>query len=131
MTSKEIGLRISTIREECGLTRKELSEKIHVAASTITRYERGEIINVKLPVLTAIANALSINPLWLTGKSKYKNVSDMKNSWGDSFVITDSEKEMIKKYRQLSPAGKSAVDMFLDAQYDFVKPKLLENTETS
>lgn len=131
MTPKEIGNRISLVREEQGLTRKELSEKIHVAASTITRYERGEIGNVKLPVLSAIANALSVNPLWLTGESEYRNVSDMKKSWNDSFTISDAEKEMIKKYRQLPPAGKAAVDAVLDSQYEFVKPKLLEDTETS
>lgn len=50
---------------------------------------------------------------------------------GASFKFSDSEKEMIKKYRQLPPAGKAAVDAVLDSQYEFVKPKLSEKIEIS
>lgn len=45
--------------------------------------------------------------------------------------ITNAEEELIKKYRQLPQAGKAAVDTMLNVQYDLVKPKLLEDTETS
>lgn len=131
MTPKEIGNRITMAREEARLTKKELSEKIHVAASTITRYEHGEIGNIKLPVISAIASALSVNPLWLVGKSDHKLVSDMKQRSEDNFKVSEHEEEFIKKYRQLPQAGKAAVDTMLNVQYDLVKPKLLEDTETS
>lgn len=131
MTPKEIGNRITMAREEARLTKKELSEKIHVAASTITRYEHGEIGNIKLPVISAIASALSVNPLWLVGKSDHKLVSDMKQRFEDNFKVSEKEKELIKKYRQLPQTGKAAVDTMLDVQYDLVKPKLSVDTETS
>lgn len=131
MNSLEIGRRISQARENANLTRKELANKVNLAASTIGRYEHGEIENVKIPVIKAIAMELHVNPMWLIGKSNYENLSEMKHSWEDKINLTIEEKELIKKYRQLSPAGKAAVDAVLESQYEFVKPKLSNETETS
>lgn len=47
------------------------------------------------------------------------------------FPIKDEERDLIKKYRQLSPAGKASIDAVLESQYEFVKPKLSEDTKTS
>lgn len=69
VTNKEIGARITTARERAGLNKKELAEKIGVADSTIKRYEDGEIKKIKIPVIESIANALSVNPMWIIGKS--------------------------------------------------------------
>lgn len=79
-----IGKRIAASREVKGLTRKELASLIHVAASTISRYEKGEINKIKLPIIEAIARNLDVNPMWLIGKSEHKEVKDMLNSWNAS-----------------------------------------------
>jgi repressor LexA len=76
-----IGKRISIARTEKGITAKELADAISVAASTISRYEKGEIVKVKMPVIEAIARVLNVNPMWLVGKSEYKKVKDMLNAW--------------------------------------------------
>lgn len=81
-----IGKRIAASREVKGLTRKELASLIHVAASTISRYEKGEINKIKLPIIEAIARNLDVNPMWLIGKSEHKEVKDMLNSWNASTV---------------------------------------------
>ena len=81
-----IGKRIAASREVKGLTRKELALLIHVAASTISRYEKGEINKIKLPIIEAIARNLDVNPMWLIGKSEHKEVKDMLNSWNASTV---------------------------------------------
>lgn len=130
MDNKSIGRRITEAREESGLTRKELAERLNLAASTIGRYEHGEIDKVKMPVLNAIALELNVNPMWLIGKSTFKNTADMKKSWNED-GYSDKEKDMIKKYRALPPSGKAAVDAVLDSQYEFVKPKVEKGTEIS
>lgn len=79
-----IGKRIAASREVKGITRKELASLIHVAASTISRYEKGEINKIKLPIIEAIARNLDVNPMWLIGKSEHKEVKDMLNSWNAS-----------------------------------------------
>lgn len=82
-----IGKRIAASREAKGLTRKELATLIHVAASTISRYEKGEINKIKLPIIEAIARNLDVNPMWLIGKSEHKEIKDMLNSWNASSVV--------------------------------------------
>lgn len=72
LRNKEIGLRIRQAREECGLNKKELASKVKVADSTIKRYEDGEIVKIKMPVIESIANALKVNPMWLIGKTNNK-----------------------------------------------------------
>lgn len=68
MDVKLLGLRIKAVREERQLSIDEVANAIGVNKSTISRYERGEIVNPKIPVVDAIANFLCVNPAWLLGK---------------------------------------------------------------
>lgn len=76
MTNKEIGMRIKEVRKEKDLTLEDIAATIGVARSTIQRYETGKIEKIKLPVITAIADALGVNDAWLVGKSEKKTISD-------------------------------------------------------
>jgi len=67
LDSKEIGDRIRQAREKAGMNRKELAEKLNLAASSVTRYERGEIERVKMPIIESIGKATGVNPAWLCG----------------------------------------------------------------
>lgn len=85
MTNKEIGDRIRFARENAKLNKKELTEKIKVADSTIKRYEDGEINKIKMPIIESIANALNINPMWIIGKSD--NIEKNISTKTDTFVL--------------------------------------------
>ncbi len=65
---KEIGRIIADKRRDKGLTLDEVGKKVGVTKSTIQRYEAGLISTPKQAVLEAIARALSIEPILLTGK---------------------------------------------------------------
>lgn len=113
--------RIKRLRIEKELSQDELAHLVgYSSRSTINKIESG-LIDISQKKITAFANALNTTPRYLMD--------------GDCPLVkesySDKEKEMIKKYRQLPPAGKAAVDAVLDSQYEFVKPKLLEDTETS
>ncbi|MCI9468859.1 MAG: helix-turn-helix domain-containing protein [Oscillospiraceae bacterium] len=69
VTPQEIGLRIETRRKELSLTLSEIANSIGVAESTVQRYEKGRIENIKLPVIEAIANVLNVNPAWIVCKT--------------------------------------------------------------
>lgn len=75
LTNIEIGSRIKMIREEKKMTLQEVAEKIGVAKSTIQRYEAGTIAKIKLPIISAIANTLDVNPSWIIGKVEERNVN--------------------------------------------------------
>ena len=42
MENKSIGKFIATLRKECGMTQKELGDKLFVSDKTISRWERGD-----------------------------------------------------------------------------------------
>ena len=64
-----LGKRIKEARIARDYTLDSLAAAIGLNKSTVSRYERGEIENPKLPVIEAIANELRVNPAWLIGKS--------------------------------------------------------------
>lgn len=78
--NKEVGKRISLKRKEKGLTLKELSNMVGVDSSTISRYEKGEIRKLKLPVIESIAYALNVNPAWIVLKSQNPEIPISKKS---------------------------------------------------
>ncbi|WP_051201297.1 helix-turn-helix domain-containing protein [Acidaminococcus intestini] len=98
MINEEIGKRITEARENIGITRKELAEKVGVAASTITRYEKGNIENIKLPVIEAISRALRVNPMWVIGKSECRNVEEM-HTEKDSYYTNPETAELAEQLR--------------------------------
>jgi len=42
---KEIGVRIKTRREECGLSQEQLAEKLEMKRTNIANYEAGRVSN--------------------------------------------------------------------------------------
>ncbi|SFR78498.1 helix-turn-helix domain-containing protein [Anaeromicropila populeti] len=93
MNNKEIGERIKTKREENHLTISELAKKVGVADSTISRYERGIIEKIKLPVIQSIAAALGVNPVWIIGESTECEIKE-------KFVLDDSYFSFAKEMQQ-------------------------------
>ena len=67
MTNKEIGERIRDTRKSMGKTLEDIAVEIGVARSTIQRYETGQIDKIKLPVVSAIADALGVYDLPING----------------------------------------------------------------
>ena len=90
-------------REELGLSRAVMAERLNVSASAISNYENG-LSFPKEDVMLRLFDALRTDPNTL---------------FQDSFRYTDwmlsrSEKQMLEQYRGLSPAGKEAVQSVVD-----------------
>ena len=62
MTDINIGKLIHDRRIDLGLTMKELGEKCGVSEATISRYESGNIKNMRRDVVASLAKALQLNP---------------------------------------------------------------------
>ena len=98
----EIGKKIKSTREELGLTLQYVADIVGVASSTIQRYESGNISKIKLPVISAIALALNLNPLWIVGKSTSKHLPD--NNIRNFLAFSKDETVKINIYGNV-PAG--------------------------
>lgn len=52
-------------RESLGLSQEEVARKIHVTRSTVSKWEKGNIKNMKRDKIRGLAQVLKINPLLL------------------------------------------------------------------
>lgn len=105
-TNKEIGARIKAAREQKGVTLQEVARDIGVAKSTILRYENGSIESIKLPVISAIALSLEVDPAWLLLKTD-RPKSEKPALKEDE--LSDAERELISLLRQIPPEQSALV----------------------
>ncbi len=87
MNALQIGRRIKKARTESGLTQRDVAQKVKVNPSTIMRYEKGTIMDIKIPVVNAIALALDVNPSWLLGYDVPKRAKNTMSTESTSIRI--------------------------------------------
>lgn len=71
-----IGQRLAELREQRGLTREELAERVGVSTSTLSRLESGQIQKFSDEMLTALVQEFSVSADFLLGLT---NIPDRKN----------------------------------------------------
>lgn len=121
-----LGANLKYLRLKFGYSQMYIAQYLNKKSfTTVQKWESGAA-DPPLGVVGKLAELykVSIDDLYYSDLLHPKVISS-------DTVLSNHEKEMIKKYRQLTTAGKAAVDAVLDSQYEFVKPKLLENTEIS
>lgn len=62
-----IGIRIRNLRRAANLTQEELGYKVGVTKATINKYETGIVVNLRRPVIDALARELGTSPAYLMG----------------------------------------------------------------
>lgn len=65
--SENIGMLIHQLREEKGMTLEELGDKVGVGKSTVRKWEKGMIQNMRRDKVAKIAAALGVSPAYLMG----------------------------------------------------------------
>ena len=84
-------------------TKAELAEKVGVNASTITRWESGEVANMTRKNMIKLAAALQISPIDLLGKSD--NVSE----YVPEIKLSKNEEELLVLYKKLDFEDKAEI----------------------
>ncbi len=109
-----IGQRIKNRRKELNLSVDELANKLGKNRATIYRYEGNEIENLPITVLEPLSKVLKTTPAYLMG---WENSPNSKIIQTDT-AISLSEKNILRKYRQLDEKGQHTVDIILDMEYN-------------
>ncbi|WP_455577304.1 helix-turn-helix domain-containing protein [Anaerosinus sp.] len=86
-------------RLELGLTMLDVSKKVGVSEATISRWESGDIDNMKRDKIALLANALNISPLKLLGVD----------------LETSSEETLTDKIKKLPTDKQKEVEKVVDA----------------
>ena len=126
----DIGCRISSARDQRGLTLDEVAVAIGVAKSTIQRYEKGTIKRVKLPVIESIARVLQVDPNWIIGNTDNPSSissAGFKSPTGE-WELTYNEQTLIRNYRDLNQEGK---EKLLDYSEDLLSGGRYQKGQTA
>ena len=67
---------IKSRRLELGLTLKQVAERVGVSEGSVSRWESGEIDNMRRDKIAALAKVLSIDPLILIGQQSEEDEAD-------------------------------------------------------
>ena len=86
---------IKSRRKELKLTLKEVADKLHVSEGTVSRYESGDIQNMGIDKIAALARVLECSPGYLMGWE------ETPNSPAASRGPVDAQKAQLLKYYEL------------------------------
>ena len=128
-----IGQRIHAARLARHMTQTELGDRLAVHKGTVSRWENGKIDNISLATIERLADVLSVNVAWLSGKDvpmvaepkKHKNlvpvVGDIKGGYPIEIV------EDILDYEEIDDATASKGEYIaLRVKGDSMAPKISE-----
>lgn len=98
------GSQLKRRREELGLSRQILAERLGVSSSAISNYENG-VSFPKEEVMLRLFDSLETEP----------NKLFQDHFCAGKYVLSHSERNMMDQYRSLSPMGKETVRSVVDA----------------
>ena len=98
------GQRLRERREELGLSRQELADRLGVTRSAIGNYEGGYNA-VREDILLRLFDILDVDPNYL-----YQDSFS-----GESFLCSAEERTLVERYRQMSWSGRQAITAVIDA----------------
>ena len=105
-----IGERIVFLREERGISQKDLARSLHITAATLSRYENG-IYQPKLEFLCEMCKILNTSSDYLLGFTSDHEISGRSDATAQntSSALSADECTLLKSYRSLSDENKSRI----------------------
>ena len=94
-------------REALGFTQKDVAKACGVSEGTVSRWESGNISNMKRDKIAKLAKIMQVKPSDIIGETEAVPVVEKKKN----------ESVLEKKYNALDPHGKKVVDFVLDEEY--------------
>lgn len=101
----DISKKLKNRRKELGLTMLQLANKTGVSEATISRWESGDIANMRRDKIVSLAKALQVSSDYVMGWEE--------NTEEKSETITKAENELLNNYRKLNDVGKSKADEYI------------------
>ena len=126
MTEEELkklfSSRLQYLLSQNEMKQSELAKILSVSESTVGKWILMKAMP-RMGIIQKLSDYFHVSMKYFLEKDAPTSVPII-----DSFKITDSEKEMIRKYRELSPAGKATVDAVIEVQYQSVHPVMKKET---
>lgn len=97
----DIRKKLKDRRKEIGLTMLEVAQKVGVSEATISRWESGDIANMRRDKIVLLANALQVSPSFIMGwENENKSDEEISNNDSASFTVSSLglTNEELEKY---------------------------------
>lgn len=105
-------------RIKLDLTLKDVAKALNVSEGTVSRYESGEIQNMGVDKIAALAKVLQCNPGYLMGWTDDPSLKAALSNQDSKEFISDSEEELVSKYRRLDSYDQGRVLGTIDTLLD-------------
>lgn len=96
-----IGEKLKIRRKELNLTMLQVAKKTGVSEATVSRWESGDIANMRRDKIVSLANALKVTPAFIMGETDNPASLDEQLSheefalYGEVHDLTDEEKQRV------------------------------------
>lgn len=110
----KIGLAIALRREQIGMTQQELADIVGVSKASISRWESGDISNMRRDRIQKLANALKVSPVSLLDEETDGLFEEIKNTAPDD----DAKSRIIKFVSGLSEGQTHQLLAYLEGMLD-------------
>lgn len=116
--SKNIGVRLKSLRKKMGLTQPELAEKLGISHGQVSKIESGNSTNITSANLLSYMKIFNVSADYiLTGKVNSSN------------VYSDELLSLLEKYQALTPDDQMKINCFIEIAS--LKPSLVDNISTT
>lgn len=104
-------------RKELNLNLLDIAKACDVSEATVSRWESGNIGDMKRSRIAALSKILKISPAIIVGTTD----NDNKEAQSLSKDLSDQEKNLLEIYRVLDDKGQHTVDTVTQMEYERVK----------
>lgn len=91
----EVGKKIKAYREERGLSQKYVADAVGVSSATVSRWESGEIKNMKSDKIQKLSDTIGLEKTVLLGYDS-----------GKEYILSGEEAQVIDTYRSLDTSSR-------------------------
>ncbi|MEL6710126.1 MAG: helix-turn-helix transcriptional regulator [Pseudomonadota bacterium] len=115
--------RIFEARRDAGIKASNLARHVGVTSAAVSRWEKGQVKNLRMEHLFSIAKLLDVDPEWLaTGrghKKRHRTQQQRDVEDKNRFDQLDQEEQLLVNiYRRLSQASRASLKQALTEWFD-------------
>ena len=117
MKENSIGKKLRDRRIELSLTQRDVANHVGVTEATVSRWESGEIDNMRRDKIASLAKVLQVSPLLIMGADDC-----------DYSVNSSEEIKLLDGYRNLDSSGKQLVASMVERLNFNFQPTVMRMT---
>ena len=113
----DLKIELKNRRKELGLTMLEVAQKVGVSEGTVSRWESGDIANMRRDKIVLLAKALQLSPAFIMGWEDEDNLeptTTLPRQTGEHLFLSPTQQKILSNCQQLNETGQKKVLDFSD-----------------